>query len=107
MEDVQLWIFAIALSPVWLWLAYIPAIQYKRGGFWRLMYPVTLIVALADIALNYTVLAFYTWDWPRKGELTFSKRLDRLILLDGWVGVVCRYIAFHLLDPIDPSGRHV
>lgn len=71
------------------------------------MYPVTLIVALADIALNYTVLALYTWDWPRKGEYTFSKRLDRLIMQDGWRGDVYRFVAVEMLDRFDPTGRHV
>ena len=98
---------AIMASPLILWLLYIPAIQFKRGGWWLLLYPFTFIVALLDILLNYTVLALYTWDWPRRGEITFSKRLDRLILLGDWRGVVCSYIAFHLLDPIDPTGKHV
>lgn len=101
------WLALLISSPLLLWLAYIPAIQFRRGGWWRLMYPFTFAVARADIILNYTVLALYTWDWPRKGEYTFSKRLDRLTMLDGWRGDVYSFVAVEMLDRFDPTGRHV
>ena len=101
------WLALIALSPVLLWLAYIPAIQFKRGGWWRLMYPFTFVVGLFDVLLNYTVLAFYTRDWPKKGETTFSKRLRRLVQRPGLEGKVYVFIARKCLDPFDPEGRHV
>lgn len=103
----MIYLALLIISPLLLWLAYIPAIQYKRGDWWRLMYPWTLVVALADIILNYTVLALYTWDFPRKGEITFSKRLDRLIMIDTWYGDIYRFIAVKMLNVFDPSGKHV
>ena len=62
---------------------------------------------LLNVALNYTLLALLLWDWPRKGERTFSQRLERLVLDPGWRGVVAWYVARHLLDPFDPDGYHI
>jgi hypothetical protein len=94
-------------SPVWMYLLYIPAVQYKRGGWWSLMYPVTMVTAALDVVFNYTVWAAYTNDMP-KGvhEVTFSKRLDRLILREDWLGSAGRVIAA-MLDFWDPTGKHV
>lgn len=103
----MIYLALLIASPLILWLAYIPAIQFRRGGWWRLMYPFTFVVALADIIINYTVLALYTWDWPRRGEYTFSKRLDRLIMLDDWRGDVYRFVAVEMLDRFEPDGKHV
>lgn len=82
------------------------AIQYERGGWWRLLMPITFFAALLDVAANYTELALLTWDYPRPGERMFSKRLERLVFDAGWRGRLARAIAVPL-DYFDPSGKHI
>ncbi len=82
------------------------AIQYERGGLWRLLAPITFVAVLLDIAANYTELALLTWDWPRKGEHLFSQRLKRLIHNTDWRGTLARSIAIPL-DFFDPNGKHI
>ncbi|MEY2688890.1 MAG: hypothetical protein RL375_3088 [Pseudomonadota bacterium] len=96
-----------ALALLLLWLLYVVGIQYQRGGWWRFLVLVALPALLLNVILNYTVLALLTWDWPQRGEWTFSKRLERLVLAPGWRGDVAFYVARHLLDPFDPDGYHV
>lgn len=72
-------------------LFYPLAIQYQRGGYWRLLAPFTLLTAIIDVYCNYTELALLTWDYPRNNEITFSIRCARLIHQDGWVGKVGRF----------------
>lgn len=71
-------------------LLYPIAIQYQRGGYWRVLMPLTLLTALIDVWCNYTELALLTWDFPRKDERTFSQRCARLIHQTGWAGTVGR-----------------
>ena len=71
-------------------LFYPLAIQYERGGWWSVLKPLAFIIAIIDIAANYTELALLTWDFPKHKEYTFSKRCKRLIHLDSWAGTVGR-----------------
>lgn len=87
-------------------LLYIPAVQYTRGGWWRLLVPVTLFALLLDVIANYTELALLTWDWPRKREYTFSTRLIRLQHSADWRGKLVRPIVT-FLNYFDPTGKHV
>ena len=97
----------ILFSPLILYALYAIGIQYKRGGWWRLVLPVTGIALVLDVALNYTVLAVLTWDRPRHGEWTFSKRLKRLRFNIDWRGPLALFIAQEMLDPLEPDGQHV
>ncbi|MHB0965558.1 MAG: hypothetical protein ACYC36_03800 [Bellilinea sp.] len=98
-------LYSLLLAPVLLAILYPLAIQYERGGRWKWIYPLTLIALVLDVISNYTSLALYTWDFPKKGEYTFTKRLNRLRLDAGWRGhlawAVCVY-----LDFFDPNGFH-
>jgi len=85
---------------------YAIAIQYERGGGWRVCYVVAVPALLLDVLLNYTELALMTLDRPRWGEWTFSTRLKRLKRAAGWRGNVGRYVSL-VLDVIAPSGKHV
>lgn len=85
---------------------YAVGIQYERKGVWYVVLPVTVVALALDAVLNYTELALLTWDWPMRGEFTFSTRLKRLKNATGWRGEVARYIA-RCLDAIAPSGHHV
>lgn len=87
-------------------LLYIPAIQYERGGWWRLMMPVTVVTLVIDVIANYTELALITWDMPQKGEYTFSKRLERLVWSMGWRGRLARSVV-RWLNKYDPTPPHV
>ena len=102
--NVILMAFAATLA---MWLLYIVGVQYKRGGVWGMLAPITVIALVLDVVGNYTLFALLTWDFPRAGEYTFSTRLSRLVHYDDWRGDLARDIAWYLLDPFDPSGRHV
>ena len=85
---------------------YAIGIQFERGGWWRMVLPVTLVALLLDVVLNYTELALLTLDFPVKNEWTFSTRLARLRYDSDWRGDTARYIA-RGLDAIAPSGKHI
>ena len=71
---------------VLLALLYPLAVQYERGGWWRLVAPVTIVTLVLDVIANYTELAVLTWDFPQRNEYTFSTRLKRLKFDYGWRG---------------------
>lgn len=85
---------------------YAIGIQVERGGWWRVLWPFTLVALFWDIVLNFTELALLTLDYPEWGEWTFSKRLSRLRFDYGWRGQVARYLK-RCLDAIAPSGLHI
>lgn len=89
--DLLLWQFVYL--PLILALWFMAAIQYRRGGWWRLLTPLALRAAFLDVYLNYTTCTVLLWDWPRDGETTISKRCKRLVFDPGWRGVVARLIA--------------
>lgn len=82
--------------PLLLFVLYPLAIQYERGGWWRWLFWLYYPAGLLDVYLNYTTLALYTWDFPVRGEWTFSTRLKRLQFYPGWRGAVARVIRDYL-----------
>jgi len=74
---------------------------------WVLAIPIVLAAVALDVILNYTLFALLLWDFPKSGEYTFSSRLERLVRGNGWRAKVSRWVAASLLDPYDPSGRHI
>ena len=100
-------IIALVLSIPLLWVLFVIGIQYQRGGWWRVCLVAALPALVLNVLLNYTLLALISWDWPRKGEYTFSKRLERLVLAPGWRGIAAWAIATYLLDRFDPDGVHI
>ena len=97
---------AISLC-VGMWVAYAIGIQYQRGGVWRILLPITLVAAIGSTVLNHTLAALLLWDWPRPGEVTFSQRLNRLVINTDWRGHVARWTAKYLLDWVAPGGKHI
>jgi len=73
-------------------LLYPIAVQYERGGWWRLLAPVTFPTLVIDVIANYTELALITWDFPAKNEWTFSTRVQRLQYYAGWRGSFARAV---------------
>ena len=82
-------------------LCYPLAIQYQVRN-WRWLAPFTLAVLLLDGLCNYTDLALLTWDFPRKGEYTFSQRLVRLQSGNQWQRFVAR-VTIPYLNFFDPN----
>lgn len=94
---------------------------------WILAAPIVFTALVWDIVLNFTILAILTLDFPElrvgvrwvsvwklkipvahvSGEWTFSQRLARLVRDTGWRGKLSNWIADSLLNPYDPSGRHI
>lgn len=101
-----LWVWVLAPVLV-LWGSYLAGVQYYRGGLWRLFWPIGMFALLLDVLLNFTLFAVLTWDWPREGEWTFSKRLGRLVCGTGWRAAFAELIAAYMLDWADPRGLHV
>jgi hypothetical protein len=96
----------LLLSPLYLLGLYIAYIQYERGGLWCACKVFAIVGFPLDVVLNYTYFALLTLDFPKHGEWTFSKRLERLQYDYDWRGDVARYIA-GILDAIAPSGKHI
>jgi hypothetical protein len=78
-----------------LLLLYPIAVQYERGGLWRIVMPITLVTLVIDVIANYTELALLTWDFPQEGEYTFSDRLVRLKHNGDWRGVIARMAVWY------------
>lgn len=87
-------------------LLYPLAIQYRRGGVFQILLPITVFALLVDVIANYTELALLTWDFPHAREYTFSQRLMRLRFDFGWRGAVANRI-IPLLNFFDPTGKHI
>lgn len=87
-------------------LLYPLAVQYERGSWWKTLLPLTLLTLLIDIIANYTELALLTWDFPKRGEWTFSTRLKRLQTDSGWRGALAQYVVVYL-NFFAPNGKHV
>lgn len=85
-------------------LLYPIAVQYERGGWWRVVAPITALAMVIDVAANHTELSLALWERPRRGEWTFSTRLERLVLISGRRGNVARRIA-RALNWIAPPGH--
>jgi len=93
-----------------LYLASMALIRAKSEGALStsakvLGYPVVGIGLALDFALNMTVLTALFVDPPR--EKLVTARLRRLAKRTDWRGKMARWLAVELLDPFDPSGRHV
>lgn len=104
------------LLPIYLlWVYYLACMAilsaHNAGrmgvGAWVFALPVVLPGVLIDCLLNYTILAVLTMDFPRKGEWTFSQRLERLVQRCDWRGAAARGVA-SVLNPFDSSpGGHI
>ena len=103
-QGVLLWQFVYL--PLLLAALYPIAIQYERGGWWRLLLPLTAAVALLDVWLNWTTFSLYLASAPRKREYTLSQHLERLVFDPGWRGYIARAVARYTNWP-DPTPPHI
>jgi hypothetical protein len=88
--------------PLLLAALYPLAIQYERGGWWKVLLPFYIVAGALSAYLNWTTLALLFWDCPTRSEKTFSQRLWRLCQDQGWRGSVARPITAYL-DYFDHS----
>lgn len=112
--NILIWC-AWALLSIWLlWAFYVFCMAILRAHqegrmttlLWALSAPSVALALAFDVLMNYTLLAALTLDFPKRGEWTFSKRLERLVRGDGWRARIASGIA-RILDPFDPSGKHI
>ena len=106
--NAAFYVIAVLAVPVLAFLAlflrYIVAINYERGGWWLLLVPLAIRAAALDIALNYTLFAFFMWDRPQAKEYTMSKHLERLVLWQNKRGAFSRWLAKYVINPWDKVG---
>lgn len=96
-----------------LWILYLAVMNLKGARdagklgpvAYRLAVPVLVLGYVLDFAVNFFVASVVLFEPPR--EMTVTARCKRHAPKDTWRGAVCRWVAAHLLDPFDPSGRHV
>ena len=108
----MIWLlYALAAVPlvlfgpfVVLWLRFVVAINYERGGWWRVLVPLVIGAGWLDIRLNYTTFSLLMWDRPRAGEYTISKHLERLVTWQNKRGAVARYVCKYFVNPWDKVG---
>ena len=103
--------------PGGLFFGYCIGIQYQRDAWWlwvRCICAIVLTWALViDVAANWTSLSVYFWEFPREPpdvdstEWTFSERLERLVLTDGWRGRIALAIARFLNRVAPPGHPHI
>lgn len=67
--------------------------------------PLLLFGGLLDVAFNLVVGTVLLADVPQ--EWTLSQRLSRLNDDQGWRGKFARWAGEVLLDPFDPTGKHL
>lgn len=87
-------------------LTYPWVIQIKRGGWWRLLAPITFLTAITDVIANYTEVAL-VFGFPEKGDYTITRRMRRMENSDplqsrrDFAKIVNTF-----LHACEPDGRH-
>jgi len=105
------WYSLLGLVVLWvLYLASMNLMRAKAAGTISktatvLGYPVVGAGLALDFVFNLTIFSILFVDPPQ--EKTITVRLRRLAGDDGWRGRFARWFARELLDPFDPSGKHV
>jgi hypothetical protein len=104
-----------ALSLYALWLFYLAVMNLKRardaGTMTRVAYllgaPILYIGYALDIIVNWFVMTLLLLELPRWREFTVTARLKRHAQGQGWRKAIALWFAVHLLNPYDPSGKHI
>lgn len=99
-----------------LWLFYLAVMNLKRArddgtisrvALW-LGYPILVVGLLLDWLVNVLIFTVLFLDAPGEPYELVTGRLKRHAYgPEGWRRKFARWFADHLLDPFDPSGRHV
>jgi len=107
------WLGFSIFGAVLLWLHYLAVMNLKgardRGQLTGVakMVGIPLLASgyVLDFLVNLGPMSVLLFEPPR--EMTVTARLKRHKYREGWRGRVSRWFAEHLLDPFDPSGRHI
>ena len=108
------YLLPIALGSLYvLWLMYLAVMNLKRAkdngkmtfAAECLAAPIYYFGWVLDILVNWVVLTIILLEVPH--EYTFTARLKRHATDDGYRGKFARWMAVNLLDPYDPSGKHI
>ncbi len=109
------WMIALASigASYALWLFFLAVMNLKGARdagtlgpvAYRLGVPVLIVGYALDFAVNVVVMSVVLLEPPR--ETTVTARLKRHASRDTWRGDIARWMAAHLLDAFDPSGRHI
>lgn len=86
-------------------ITYPPFIQYKRGGFWRVLAPFAALVWLIDVIANYTEMAL-VFDWPERGDHTITARVRRMRTSPLESRRELARLLQIYLDACEPDGTH-
>jgi hypothetical protein len=95
----------VILSAVLL-ITYPLVIQYKRGGLWLALAPLTAVALLLDVVANYTEWAV-ALGRPARGDYTISKRIKTMMQDHAHPARVelARLVQIYL-DACEPDGVH-
>lgn len=84
---------------------YPAAIQFKRGGLWLAVTPITLLVVLLDVLANYTELALI-FGWPQDKDYTITRRIRRMHADESPARRELAQLVQVYLDACEPDGKH-
>lgn len=113
MMTVLLWVGGSVLGAYVLWVMFLAVMNLQRARdsgrlgpvAYQLGVPVLFAGYALDFIVNVTVCTVIFFEPPR--ETTVTARLKRHVRRIGWRADLAEWIAAHLLDPFDPSGRHI
>lgn len=111
---------AISIASVYvLWLLYLAVMNLKRSkdagtiprtALW-LGYPILIVGLLVDWLVNVIVFTVLFMDLPGTATELVTGRLKRYAYNINHMGSkrqkAAHWFAAHLLDPFDPSGKHI
>lgn len=96
-----------------LWILFLAVMNLARARdsgtlgpvAYRLGVPILVVGYALDFVVNIGPCTLLFLEPPR--ETTVTARLKRHADKDNWRGRIARWMAAHLLDAFDPSGRHI
>ncbi len=74
---------------------------WRKWVAYAVGYTILIPGYLYDVLYNYTWGSLMFWQFPRKGEPTFTARLKRTVFDNGWRGTVARFVCRYLVEPND------
>lgn len=80
-------------------------IQYKRGGLWRVLAPLAVLVLLIDAIASYTEWSI-VFGWPQAGDHTITQRIRTMHTDDAESRRNLAKLVQVYLDACEPDGKH-
>lgn len=102
------------LLSIWLlWVFYLAVMNLSRArnagtlstAAYIVGYPVLIVGLLLDLIVNVIVLTIIMLELPK--ETTVTSRLKRHSRKGGWRADIANWLGKYILDPFDPSGKHI